>query len=146
MNNILFRAWYKEKNKMADVLALDFTDQNYQVKLRYADKATFWRCLWCSIDDIILMQSVGIKDLKGIDVFEGDVVESIGNWKGVIEKREWAWAVCFISNIHGYVNGDYDFVRHLVNSKGYLDGEIIGNIHQHPELLESNANKNNLQD
>ena len=64
MNNILFRAWYKEKNKMADILALDFTDQNYQVKLRYADKATFWRCIWCSIDDIILMQSVGIKDLN----------------------------------------------------------------------------------
>jgi len=138
MNNILFRAWYKEKNKMADVLALDFTDQNYQVKLRYADKATFWRCLWCSIDDIILMQSVGIlRDLKGISVFDGDIVK-FGEDTGIIQQESYAWIINFNDSSHEYIE-DY-----IYDNK--LQDEIIGNIHQHPELLESNANKNNLQD
>ena len=84
------------------------------------------------VDNLVLMQSTGIKDKNGKEIFEGDIVDYKGR-KAVIK-----W--------HGsYASFIYRFVDELQkrNSEwkplylAYMKCEIIGNIYENPELLEA---------
>ena len=73
-----------------------------------------------------LMQSTGLKDLKGVEIFEGDVV-----W--IIDKGEmdngWGWFEEVKFRNGSFMAGD-DF---LVNSHHRC--VVHGNIYEQPELL-----------
>ena len=83
--------------------------------------------------DIHLMQYTGLKDSYGKEIFEGDII----HWKeeGIVFEIKWSVEDC------GYI-----CIRYHIEDGGcssgsmnqmYLDHfEIIGNIHENPELLE----------
>lgn len=83
-----------------------------------------------NLDDYILMQSTGLKDKNGVDIFDGDVVKSqytITSDFELFEVRQFrggAWRID---------NGRRGSELWLRNE----DCEVIGNIHENPELLES---------
>ena len=73
-------------------------------------------------------QYIGITDDNGTKIFEGDVVD-------ILTENEEIGVVCwdeagFIVNANGFV---LDFQNHLHGS----EVEVIGNIHDNPELLET---------
>lgn len=81
-------------------------------------------------DMFILMQSTGLHDKNGKEIFEGDVV------KGKSDS--------FRLSCYGEVYWDEEFCRWRINDKKRnrqyeVDWrwklQIIGNIHEHPELL-----------
>lgn len=83
------------------------------------------------IDDAILMQSTGLKDKNGKEIFEGDILD----YKGRKALVRW----------HGsYASFIYRFVDELQKRKtewkplylAYMKCEIIGNIYENLELLE----------
>ncbi|WP_029187683.1 YopX family protein [Streptococcus suis] len=87
------------------------------------------------LDNVILMQSTGLFDKNGKEIFEGDVVsfedasdnENVFVNKGVVEICQLGW---HFSN------------RVSVDMEDLLDGhvldcEIIGNIYENPELVEA---------
>lgn len=91
-----------------------------------------------SFDDEYLMQSTGLKDKNGVEIFEGDVVETewfkdYEDFSGYRKRGE----VVFREGYFG--------IRYPKDSKRYpyhmlvaaIDIENIGNIYQNPELLES---------
>lgn len=123
-----FRAWDRTRNKMIDVDEIHF----YNGKLDFiGDAITFMR----TVDEIELMQSTGLKDRNGKEIFEGDVVQFEDCYtesdflyinKGIVE---WSQGSFTVTN------------RDSVEMEDLLDGEIldviiIGNIHENPELLE----------
>ena len=75
--------------------------------------------------DTVLMQYTGLKDKNGSEIFEGDVVDIDGCKNRVVEWDE-DWCGFYLS-------------REL-NPVGYFlseEYEIIGNIYENPELLNT---------
>lgn len=83
---------------------------------------------WIVNNDLVLMQSTGLKDKNDKEIFEGDIIDSTdGFMTGVVEFRE-ALGM-FVSNLVEYNN--FERLCNVASSR-----KIIGNIWEHPELAE----------
>lgn len=128
-----FRVWDKENKYF---LPRFFVDEDGNV-LYYYRLATFHmgnpsirvETIYLDKEDYVLMQSTGMVDKNGKQIFEGDVV--VGNCQQFV--------VCFqdcqfvLKKIHRYEEKEYDyslccFEKHNI--------EVIGNIYKNPELLK----------
>lgn len=78
-------------------------------------------------------QFTGLYDKHGKEVFEGDVVKD--DHGRIMKIGEWRYKPCFIAvsktNFH-----HADFFEWLNRDTNVLECEVIGNIHENPELLE----------
>lgn len=119
-----FRAWDKEFNLMSMVTRLDYWSEIVEM----SDGELYIQ----KLDKIELMQSTGLKDKNGKEIFEGDIVDYKGR-KAVVK-----W--------HGsYASFIYRFVDELKerNSEwhplflAYYHFEVIGNIYENKELLDA---------
>ncbi|HAM1779900.1 TPA: hypothetical protein H9501_002149, partial [Listeria monocytogenes] len=130
MRAIGFRAFVKRKKKMLPVTDLCFNETE-AVGVSGCGNAKCTLCVdWYSFDDVVLMQYTGLKDKNGKKIFEGDIVNCkffdrmVGDIAGVINFIDCVWAVSDFKNKRLYQLIDVDNI------------EIIGNIHENPELLE----------
>lgn len=126
-----FRIFIKDTQFMDyDVVGIDF-------KREHAIVDTGWDIEEIRrFKDIVLMQSTGIHDKNGKEIFEGDILR-------VIQKG----TICEYTPHHEILAVKYDklctgFVFDTLGGQViglYLTGdelEILGNIHQHPHLLK----------
>ena len=118
MTPLLFRAWHEKQSKMI-----------------YFDDITFWndyefwgspennQCQWRgNINELKVMQSTGLKDKNGREIFEGDILKSN----------------CACADVNWF---DGRFVIDVWNLSTFLqdkDSEIIGSIYKNPDLLPPN--------
>lgn len=84
---------------------------------------------WAGEDNIVVIQSTGLKDKNGVEIFEGDIISAhCGDLTGVVKRHESGEWRIYWDNIEdgasAVYQGDYS---HL---------EIIGNIFENKELLE----------
>ncbi|MFG5448404.1 YopX family protein [Enterococcus faecalis] len=127
-----FRAYSVEENIMY------YPDEDKNVEWTIDDDTGFIAPLinlengmWGMIDKYVLMQSTGLKDKNGVEIFEGDLVEHDDNINGTWETFE----ACEI-----VYDGDYAQFCFKNDASNFLSHYrnlcIIGNIHENPELLE----------
>ena len=130
---IKFRAWYKEGNRMILPKYLHSIDLlKEQVTERTKCKYTF-SLHSIPFDKVELLQSTGLKDKNGKEIFEGDVVRQVRTQPtkenetitGVVTMLEGAWSI---------VNDNKQLASVLWSETA--ENEIIGNIYENPELLE----------
>lgn len=132
MRPIKFRAWDKEKNKMFEptyrAYAGELEELLISLKgdliLRKIDK-TIHESLFPN--RFILMQSTGLLDKNGVEIYEGDVVTYKDNrGRKRIGKINYANAKYYIGNFEtlGYAGERYEL-------------EVIGNIWEDGDLLDS---------
>ena len=124
-----FRVWHKPMQRMGEVLAISFERQ--KVKIRHLRVTTH---MTVPFDDVELMQSTGLLDKNGHEVWEGDVV-LVNGWKKVVvsfgtQEAEGNFGDKRI--FHGF---------NLELGGGYPEAvmsefEIIGNVYQNTELVE----------
>lgn len=122
---IKFRAWDKVNKRMAQLEKLVWQDgkinSHYEMNvIRYSD-GNAASCYAGS--DITLMQYTGQKDVKGQEIYEGDVIEftfrslgAIHNYAGKLVFDQYMWLV-------ETSNGDQFSLNRIA------DPYIIGNIH-----------------
>ena len=112
-----FRAWDKETKSMNGMAEI-YRNRNQEIELHPRDK------------NIILMQSTGLKDKNGKEIFEGDIVKmakdfySEPTYYEVV--RNYGGAYRLESKQHGCEL----WLRHT-------DCEVVGNIYENKELLDA---------
>ncbi|HEU8092481.1 YopX protein [Streptococcus pneumoniae] len=132
-----YRAWIKTEKRMFfsdDILAIDYENEEIVTQQIYFENGLpDDRDIYCyNPDEIELMQSTGLKDKNGKEVFIGDIVKCT---RGCLHE-------VYLEKEYG---GTFIGGMPAVYLKGFGDGyawteyeEIIGNIYENPELLEVN--------
>ena len=120
-----YRVWDKELQTMLDVSLIDF-----KKGVLVGEHWEFGETNFMSFDEIVLMQSTGLKDKNDKEVFVGDIIKCTkGCAHEVYIEKEYAGT--FIGGMPAvYLKGlgeGYAWTEHE---------EIIGNIYENPELLE----------
>lgn len=127
-----FRAWYVLAEEMINEILMvsfvrkeiigKFSDGSTSVPLKFEDKRNG--------EDVVLMQSTGLFDKNGKEVFVGDIIKCT---RGCLHE-------VYIEKEYG---GTYVGGMPAIYLKGIREGyawtgdeEIIGNIYENPELLE----------
>lgn len=119
MREIKFRVWDNEKN-------------NFWGEGRSLSLVSLVSDSLVNDDSTVLEQYTSLKDMNGVEVYEGDVVQ-------YGEDKDFRFVVifkhgCFYS--HNLL-GERFMTDSLLGSLVMSDKiEVIGNIHEHPELLE----------
>lgn len=86
--------------------------------------------------DIEIMQSTGLKDKNGVEIYEGDVVHYTSS---IMNKAEWYKKIVRHGSALLMVSFDEktrdssEFLNVLSATKGV---EVLGNVYENPELLE----------
>lgn len=90
-----------------------------------------YRGTWVMVIPETVGQYVGFDDNNGKKIFDGDIARLSG-WKPSV------MCIGFIEGAFCLCNakGEYMADIHYINPESSCDSEIIGNIHDNPELLE----------
>ncbi|EKE9664822.1 hypothetical protein GRW99_00175 [Listeria innocua] len=127
MRAIGFRAFVKETKKMLPVTDLCFNETE-AVGVSGCGNAKCTLCVdWYSFDDAVLMQYTERQDIHNNKIFEKDIATCQFFDKkitGLIEFIEYMWAVNDRKNQRLYQLNEVSNI------------EVIGNIHENPDLLE----------
>lgn len=118
---IKFRAWDKEKKIMDIVDGIHFDeDKIWEISCH--------RVCWRSIRYYILMQSTGLHDKNGVEIFEGDIIQNSGEKYEVKYDLERAGWYPFATD-----DGCGCCAWEVAGAKY---SEVIGNVYEYPELLK----------
>ena len=133
-----FRAWDKTHKKLGMIDA-DMQDGLFQSVKIFDEDGDDWQ----ESENFILMQSTGLKDKNGVEIFEGDIVKTtrffgradeVGGFYeydkeiiGVVKQLEGAWVI--------------DTGSEAVNLWAEIEeNEVIGNVYEQPEYLKKRGN------
>ncbi|EMW5827185.1 YopX family protein [Enterococcus faecium] len=123
-----FRAWYTP-----------FKGETIGQEMKYGQAGRLITHAEMAPDKYVLMQSTGLKDKNGVEIFEGDVVSvSVRNGFDYLDNK-----VCIVKNSIDYsglvcATVDEDLEYQIFNTELFEEYtyEVTGNIYENSELLE----------
>ena len=129
-----FRAWHKELGRMMLIEIMYFFFFDNELEELELNDPVMNDHISVYPDEIVLMQSTGLKDKNGKEIFEGDIlcdegIEQENEFVYVtVSYREGMWVCDQITDeLCGYGGALNEFSN---------DYSILGNIYENPELLE----------
>ena len=129
MRDIKFRAWDKVVKDMVPIKTIDFGKDGAECAVDFCDingDLTGKNPEW------VLMQSTGMKDKNGVEIYEGDVL-----FHPLQGRRKVFYPYSETVASYGLRNIDNGFGSTLQDSHAVW--EVIGNIYESPELLGGQA-------
>ena len=120
--NIKFRVWDKKLKLLGDVSYIDFDNKDL---MYFLDKDIE---LSANFEDVEIVQSAGLFDKNGTEIFEGDIVVKYGNYFIITQRVSGCWKL---------LKKEYDGVWYidLYDICDYV--EVVGNIYENKELIEN---------
>lgn len=132
-----FRAWVKEDKEMRPVYAIIYDDKTFCVEESDDENPS---CL-LDFDDVILMQSTGLKDKNGKEIFEGDLITETGVFNSTVKYGSWVYEEDFGAKAKSvgfyldksyednpwYENFNYDYIS--------KNCEVVGNIYENKDKV-----------
>ncbi len=127
-----FRAWMKSLKWMCDVTNISF-DSKFVDICQQGDTERYTE-MSVEFDEVKLMQSTGLKDKNGREIFEGDILAFETDDEVIKVNVFWDEEhALFMFESKKY--NEQEPLAELVENNTY-PFEIIGNIYENPELLE----------
>ena len=123
-----FRAWLKQEQEMDN--EIDYISWLFDELYGIGDGITYF----VEAKDLVLMQSTGLKDKNGKEIFEGDILAFKTDDEVINVKIFWDEKhALFMFRSEKY--NEEEPLAELVEANTY-PFEIIGNVYENPELLE----------
>lgn len=151
MRELKFRVWIKDEERYYD----EADEESYMIlpngTVTYTSEVYEEDGEWCRdtvnvTKDVVVEQYTGLKDKNGKKIFTGDIIEASidGVWAAgnavCFGKKKWKLEVIYndirfmdVFRVIGSRNAP-DRIYYLFD-KELSELEVIGNIHEHPELL-----------
>lgn len=122
------RVWDTVKKAMHDVQAIVYTEERvYPIYSKLIRK-------YIPFGEAILMQSTGLKDKNGVEIFEGDIVIAWSQGvKGTFEIKRRIDGLWLL--YPAWKDGRFWYLSPTEDGRESI--EVIGNIYENPELIES---------
>lgn len=122
-----FRVWDKNVKVLRPV---DYIDLQKQIVTYHISDLAIAAC---PIKNIVLMQSTGMKDKNGTEIYEGDIVKpvSFASWIGVVKYSSENAAYILDDHNNEFIRGENVYLSQF--NEGL---EVKGNIYENPELME----------
>ena len=129
MREIKFRVWDPAGQQMCPVIAADFQDNQSKAFCRLPKSGAQ------EIFSADLMQYIGVKDKNGVEIYEGDIIRGHTGRYQVDCVVRWSMGNC------GFIAEPTIMERTYLclnpgSTKSY---EVIGNIHENPELAKEES-------
>lgn len=126
------RAWdkiHKTMYEVDDIMSIDFGKSEISVKTLFFERTNYYK-----FDDIVLMQSTGLTDKNGKEIFEGDILNIETDEENVRVEVSWdSKHALFVFESKKY--NEKKALGELFEDNSY-PFKIIGNVWEHPELAE----------
>lgn len=123
-----FRMWNRITSKLHCVYGLYFDSKEIQ----YTDEVGILRFI--KFENTILMQSTGLHDKNGKEIFEGDIL-AIETDEGILNVNIFWDSKHALFMFESKKYNEEDLLAELVEDNTY-PFEIAGNIYENPELFE----------
>lgn len=128
-----YRAWdkiHKTMYEVDDIMSIDFGKSEISVKTLFFEQTNYYK-----FDDIALMQSTGLTDKNGKEIFEGDILKTTDYFSSqYLVEYDLSKAMFVAQEIAAVLKGAPEPLCELLNKDFTV--KIIGDIHTNPELVE----------